>query len=262
MRNSGKVILSLCDYSGEWAKPWIDEGYCVMLVDPKHDEFSINTNPMKLGYTAQDFLDRVINGNLRHLNVVGILAAPPCTDFAGSGSRWWKDEAKIKSTEDSLEIVDACLELVKFFEYKGTLKFWALENPVGRLRSLRPELGKPWYFNPVDYSGYNDWTARDHMDHATIITQLKNTGDMTREQAIRVHELNLYTKKTGIWGDCDQPVKHEKYPAIYLTTSTGKKFSPLSFKTGGKSAKTKELRSNTPAGFAKAFFEANEGRVK
>lgn len=37
------------------------------------------------------------DGDIRMLKkfkdkIYGILAAPPCTHFAGSGARWWKDK--------------------------------------------------------------------------------------------------------------------------------------------------------------------------
>lgn len=58
-----------------------------------------------------------------------------------------------------------------------------------------------------------------------------------------------YTKKTGLWGKFNNklvknPVKPDPNHWIY--------------KLGGKSERTKELRSITPLGFAYAFFEANQ----
>ena len=58
-----------------------------------------------------------------------------------------------------------------------------------------------------------------------------------------------YKKKTLLWGDFNtRLIKNPVEPVIP---------SPLHQNYGGKSAKTKEARSITPAGFAKAFFEAN-----
>ncbi len=84
---------------------------------------------------------------LKELNadrVHGILAAPPCTEFAGSGARWWKDKPPEK-LQDALSIVDACLRFVAIYEPE----WWALESPVGRLSRW---LGPPkMYFQPCDY---------------------------------------------------------------------------------------------------------------
>jgi hypothetical protein len=95
--------------------------------------------------------------------------------------------------------------------------FWALENPVGRLRRW---IGNPAYmFNPCDH------------------------GD-------------AYTKKTLLWGRFYIPAKNPVEPE-FVTAKNGDRYSKIHWYTGGKSAKTKEKRSITPPGFAKAFFMAN-----
>jgi hypothetical protein len=108
----------------------------------------------------------------------------------------------------SLSIVDACLRVV--FACRPT--WWALENPVGRLRRW---LGPPAFaFDPCDF------------------------GD-------------AYKKKTLLWGKFNEPKKNPVEPV--RVCSQGSWIMQL----GGKSERTKELRSMTPPGFAKAFFEAN-----
>ena len=57
-----------------------------------------------------------------------------------------------------------------------------------------------------------------------------------------------YTKKTALWGNFNIPGKNYVYP------SEGMKLHRM---YGGKSERTKRLRSITPSGFAQAFFEAN-----
>lgn len=60
-------ILSLCDYSGSWSKPYRDAGYDVIQVDLQHGNRDVRL--------------------LQHEDDVhGILAAPPCTCFASSGA--------------------------------------------------------------------------------------------------------------------------------------------------------------------------------
>ena len=92
---------------------------------------------------------------------------------------------------------------------------------MGRLPKLIPKLGNPWYFNPNQFAGWLEGEAAE------------------RER---------YTKKTGLWGVFNRPDKRE------LSVSPG--CNPI-MSLGGKSERTKELRSMTPLGFAKAFFEAN-----
>lgn len=193
-----KVILSLFDYSGRWCQPYKDNGYDVYQVDIKH---GINV----LDLSTDDLPE----------TVYGILAAPPCTDFAGSGAQYWKVKDSDGRTAESLKLIDKVLELVDIYEPT----FWVLENPVGRLPTLRPRIGKPWYFNPNEFAG---WLEDDS---------------------------ECYTKRTGLWGKFNKP---EKLPKP--VSSEGNWIMKL----GGKSERTKELRSMTPRGFALAFYEANK----
>jgi len=57
-----------------------------------------------------------------------------------------------------------------------------------------------------------------------------------------------YTKKTALWGNFTIPEKTPVDPV---------EGSKMALKYGGKSKRTKELRSITPPGFAKAFYKAN-----
>lgn len=187
-----KTILSLCDFSGQWAQPYADAGYNVRLIDIK------TTGDLRLLPFDQ-------------LGIVhGILAAPPCTHFAASGARWWAD----KGTEallEGLSVVDACLRIVTLTKPQ----WWVLENPVGRLRDY---LGPPLHtFDPCDY------------------------GDP-------------YTKRTQLWGQFTPPLPLFIGGDRSVEPTEGSKMHRL---YGGKSERTKTMRSMTPAGFAKAFFDAN-----
>lgn len=187
-----RTILSLCDYTGVWSQPYEDAGYFVIRVDLKHGQ------------------DVRLFGHSAHVH--GILMAPPCTAFAGSGARWWRQKGE-SAILDGLSIVDACLRFVAVC----SPVWWALENPVGRLRRW---LGSPrMMFDPCDY------------------------GDP-------------YTKKTCLWGNFTIPQRTPVDPVMY--ERGGKRGSWMWANLGGKSERTKELRSATPAGFAKAFFEANK----
>mgnify|MGYP003575051382 FL=1 len=191
MGSAHKIILSMCDHSGNWPKFYREAGYDVRSLD------------LKKGYDIRllPFVDE---------NVYGILAAPPCTVFANSGARWHRTEDDIR---EGLALVDACLRAVVI--YRRTLKFWSLENPVGKLTQY---LGEPTMrFNPCDF------------------------GDP-------------YTKKTCLWGDFVIPAPlFVSTPAVEPVNG-----SQMWAKWGGKSEKTKEARSITPLGFAKAFFEVNQ----
>jgi site-specific DNA-cytosine methylase len=108
-----KTILSLFDYSGNWPKYYKEAGYNVLQVDIKLDIDILELLPSDLPN-----------------EIYGILAAPPCTDFAGSGAQYWKQKDLDGRTAASLQLVDKTLELIDYYKPH----FWAIENPVGRLQ--------------------------------------------------------------------------------------------------------------------------------
>lgn len=187
-----KIILDLCGGTGSWSKPYRDAGYDVRIVTiPAHDVRTFVPPP----------------------NVHGILAAPPCTHFTNSGAQYWKAKDQDGRTLADLEILTACIRIVAM----SKPKWWALENPVGRMRRW---MGPPAFkFDPCDF------------------------GD-------------AYTKKTLLWGDFTIPEKNPVEP-VFVTMKNGDRYSPINAKTGGRSERSKEIRSMTPQGFARAFFKAN-----
>ena len=119
------LILSLCDYTGNWSRPYADAGYEVVVIDLQR---------------GQDV--RLV----RHqpCPVQGILAAPPCTEFARSGARWWSEKGEDRLVA-AMSVVDACLRAVAIYRPE----WWVLENPVGRLKDY---LGPPKFrFDPCDF---------------------------------------------------------------------------------------------------------------
>lgn len=146
-----RLILDLCGGTASWSKPYKDEGCRVIVVDPL-----VNGTDVRMFKIPNE-------------PVHGILAAPPCTHFAGSGARWWAGKGDAPLLE-GLSIVDACLRIIAVCNPK----WWALENPVGRLSQY---LGKPtMYFHPHEYGGYSG----------------PEDG---------------YTKKTCLWGNFNHPKK-------------------------------------------------------
>jgi len=195
------IILSLCDHSGQWSDPYLNAGYEVIKLDLKNG-YDARLFPSKTSSQARfprDF------GSIEDLTgrVHGVLCAPVCTVFSGSGACHPRSDKDILS---GLSLVDACIRIA----YVVNPTFWALENPVGKLRKW---IGAPvMTFNPCDY------------------------GDP-------------YKKRTLLWGNFNTDLKKNPVDPVIP--------SPLHQKLGGRSEKTKTLRSNTPKGFAKAFFKAN-----
>ncbi len=98
-------------------------------------------------------------------------------------------------------------------------EFWVIENPMTRIHRLNPWIGELKYkFNPCDFAGYG-------------------------------FESDRYNKQTWLFGNFNKPVKNRLEPL--------EKDYPGFKNFGGKSEKTKELRSITPLGFSYAFFNAN-----
>ena len=221
---SNKLIISLYDYTTEWVQPYIKAGYPVICWDEKV-EGDILEN---FGSLLMKIEQAIEAGYIPY----GILAAPPCTDFAQCGSQWWaKKDAEVRvddywnGVDYHVAYVDMVHILTEWIKDHSPepLNFWVMENPVGRIEKLVPWI-KPYrkmVWNPCDY------------------------GD-------------AYTKKTILWGEFNTDLPKTPVEPEYITYGNGKRFPKIWAGTGGKSEKTKAKRSATPKGFANAFFQANQ----
>lgn len=238
-----KTLLSLFDYSGTWSKPFVDAGWQVIQWDIKLlEEMDI----MNLD-SAETLLEEL------GWDIDGILAAAPCTDFASSGARWWEEKDASGQTQQSVELVQQTLKIVNLFrptdpDFDGTF-FWAIENPVGRIGKLTG-LEDPYYFDPYEFAGWLNPSAADLAKLATI--RAKNGIDIMASEANFIFKMNAYTKRTGLWGKFNRNMVKKPLEPV-----KGAPQGSVTQRYGSKSAKTKEIRSNTPEGFAMAFFDAN-----
>jgi hypothetical protein len=187
-----KIILSLCDRSGNWPRPYAEAGYDVRCLDIE-DGIDIRLMPLPDG------------------PVHGILAAPPCTVFAISGQRWKRSTREML---DGISVVDACLRLILV----AKPSWWCLENPQGTLRRY---LGPPAFrFHPYEYC--------------------------------QLSPADCYTKKTCLWGNFVPPT-----PLFCGRQLAGPPTDRDRLKRLGQTANRPYLRSITPLGFARAFFQVN-----
>ena len=221
------LVVSLFDRTGNWPRPWAEDrasNHAVLTVDQAgvpegfgypgriHVEVDLS-NPL-----TYDTIMRLVSQAGWEARRRVLLIAVPCTDFAASGARYFKEKDADGRTQASVALVRAALRFKSQFIRPGTSDIWVLENPVGRIAKLVPELG-PYslIFNPCDYGGY-----------------LNPPGDD-------------YTKRTCLWGNFTRP------PFKPVNPTKGS----MILKWGVSSDRTKFERSKTPLGFARAFYAVN-----
>jgi hypothetical protein len=118
-----RIILDLCAGTGAWSQPYVEAGYDVRRLTLPHGDVTTYEPPP---------------------GVWGVLAAPPCTEFASSGARWWNGKPP-GLLREALRVIIACLRIIAL----AKPEWWAVENPIGRLNRY---LGPPvMYFDPCDY---------------------------------------------------------------------------------------------------------------
>lgn len=160
VRKSQKTILGLFDMDSPMSGVYKDAGYRVIRFDELRgqDVRLIEKPPFP---------------------VYGIVAHPPCTHLAGSGARWWASKGT-SALLDGLSTADAVIRLA--WVCRDSLKFWVLENPVGRLTRF---LGAPKFtFQPHEFGGWLDPIADE------------------------------YTKRTCLWGNFNIPIKKPVPPRL------------------------------------------------
>lgn len=188
-------LLALFEISGNGSEPYRNAGWNVVQVD-----IQSGTDILTWDYKQypRDYFR-------------GCIAFPPCTAYAGSGARWWKEKDESGETEYFDSLVRKMLEIIEYF--RPGLKFWYAENPVGRIAKRVNEISKYrlLLFNPCEF------------------------GDP-------------YTKKTVLYGEFN--------PFLIRNNVAPTEGSKMHLLPPGPNRQN--LRSETPKGFANAFFEANQ----
>ena len=125
-----EIILSLFDHSHVWGSQYEDEFEVVYIdIDSPDDPQDVRLMQYRPEWAGR---------------VAGIILQPPCTEFAGSGARWWRFKPMHKLL-DALALVDAGLRQVQLYNPR----WWVLENPSGRLSRY---LGKSQHsYQPNEY---------------------------------------------------------------------------------------------------------------
>jgi hypothetical protein len=129
-----------------------------------------------------------------------------------------------------MEVVEACLRIIWQCRIHGSLKFWALENPVGFMRQF---LGIPRYtFEQWQFGG-------DKIKPTDLWGYFKEPKPMVVAKPEKV-TTSLGRRSHGVeWAKLDCP---EEYAHLNVLPYNQRRAA---------------LRAITPAGFAQAFFKAN-----
>lgn len=207
------AVISICDLTGNMVRPWAEAGYECWCFDIAHS----------IRRPRQEGNIHFVWGDARSIRrptakpIVFAIAQTPCTHVAVSGARDFETKGEYMLV-DSLVLFGAARQVC---EWSGAP--YMMENPVGVLSSI-PHIGKPnYYFNPVDYTGF----------------------ELT----------DNYTKKTCIWGG-NGFVMPDPCPAPNL----GKPDNRIHFASPGDDRA--DIRAAAPMGFSRAVFQANAPHLK
>lgn len=229
---SMKKAVFLYDFTGLMAQPWLDDNYECWIFDGQHEPgITREGNLVKVGmwfypegleYQAATIKALVGDG------VEMVFGFPECTDLTVAGARHWdRKRAENPSFQsNAMALCDLVRQVGDAFGCR-----WGFENPVGALSSIyrKPDFS----FHPCDYAGH-----LPEQDEHPVYPDIYPGRDR-------------YNKNTCIWMGCGAVMPEKKRIEPISKDNPGWK------KCGGKSLRTKNIRSATPRGFAKAWKEAN-----
>ncbi len=234
--NNDKVVISLYEFTGTALIPWAKRGYQCYAYDIQHDGIRVENfeGGGSITYWEADLHDMEMVTDIYRAfeleNVVFAMGFPVCTDLAVSGAAHFARKAKVDPDFqlNAARYAKWCAEL---FEGWGVPYF--IENPVSRLSTL---WRKPDHrFHPFEFGGYITANDAAHPLYPDYIAAN-----------------DAYSKLTCLWtgGGFRMPAK-DAVDCDSFGSSTQHR------KLGGKSMKTKNIRSATPRGFAEAIAVAN-----
>ena len=238
--NRDKIVLSLYDYTGEALKPWAEAGYSCLAFDIQHDNTvtEVYGSGGSISYVHADLHDpqthREIFMKYNGKRVTFGMAFPVCTDLAVSGAAHFKSKegANPGFQDVAAQHAKDCADL---FDDIGCPYF--VENPVSVLAT---KWRKPDHsFHPYEYGGYIPDREAEHPVWPEYIAPK-----------------DAYPKKTCLWtgNGFRMPFKHGVEPE--------EGHSRQHLKLGGKSQKTKNIRSATPRGFARAVWATHTSQLR
>lgn len=237
------IVICLYSTSGLVEQPFLDAGYEVWSFDGQNTDEDIGNwhkrwawfSPVGINSQATQIISRVMQGGNSGRRIVLVVGFPECTDLAVSGSRHFA--RKLAADPDCQK---NATELAKLVEAVGNAACapWLAENPVSVLSTLwrKPNFS----FHPYEYGAY---LPED--DEHPLYPEIINPRD-------------AYPKKTCLWTGNGFRMPVKKPVKVPCNPDGTVAYSEQYKKLGGKSLRTKNIRSATPRGFAVALCEQLE----
>lgn len=153
-------MVSLFDFTGVMAEPWLEAGYRCLLVDSQHPPGLTELDDGLLLLRADLRDPFVLPGGAMDgvSNVAFVTAFPPCTHLAISGARWFKGKG-LRALAESVQMFATAAEFCDATEAP-----YMLENPVSTISTY---WRKPDHtFNPCDFVG---WEPEDNYTKRTCL---------------------------------------------------------------------------------------------
>lgn len=181
-----RVVVSLCDITGNFVQPWVDAGYRAVLVDPQHGTSRTEGPVLKLAATVDESLPRLA-GIFKKYDVAFVAGFPPCTDMAVSGARWFEakrlDDPMFQAK--AVAVAEQCRTIGAI---SGAPYF--VENPVSVLSRV---FGPPdHWFHPADFTSLepeDNYTKRTNLwTGGGFVMPIKQRNESLGEPDDRIHK--------------------------------------------------------------------------
>lgn len=230
-----KKAIFLYDKTGIMAKPWLDDGWECWCFDGQHPKgITRDGNHVKVGMYIEansklQYAQRIFE--MVGPGVLFVFGFPECTDLTNAGAKHFsgKRDFNLLFQAEAIELADLVRVLGNLYGCK-----WGFENPMGAISTQYRRYD--FRFHPCDYGGYLPAN-----DEHPIYPEIYPAQD-------------AYNKDTCIWhGNGFKEPKKKRVEPLF-------KDNPGWKLCGGKSIKTKNIRSATPRGFAHAVKIANAGK--
>ena len=230
------IVISLYDYTGVAAMPWARAGHTCYCYDIQHERPMIRLfeGGGSIHYIHADLHSfstiKCLFEDFKAKDVIFAMGFPVCTDLAVSGAAWFKSKAEKDPffQRNATRHAKWCSRL-----FTALVVPFYIENPVSRLATL---WRKPNHmFHPYEYGGY-----------------IKSGEELHPLYPDYIAPSDAYSKKTCLWTGNGFKMP-EKAPVDCENYGSSTQHAKL----GGKSLKTKNIRSATPRGFAEAVYQAN-----